>query len=159
MTMKKQMKVSSRGFTLVEVLIVVIIIAILAALLLPRLFPQTERPIITEAQQILGAIKRAQITHGDTTGSDEGLAFNCDGTDDCADDNLTTLGLEIGRGNFSYDCTETDCTATRLGGGTYNGGTITINYGFGNGNGWFSCDGAIYQQVSAADGSKGCTTV
>ena len=59
----------SKGFTLVEVLIVVVIIAILASLVMPRMLAQTKRAITAEAFQVVGAIKRNAERIFDLTGS------------------------------------------------------------------------------------------
>lgn len=49
----------SKGFTLIEVLIVVVILAILAAMLIPRLVGQVDRAAAAEAFQMIGAIRKA----------------------------------------------------------------------------------------------------
>ncbi|HNX69036.1 MAG TPA: prepilin-type N-terminal cleavage/methylation domain-containing protein [Candidatus Omnitrophota bacterium] len=59
----------SKGFTLIEVLIVVVIIAVLAALLIPRMMAQTKKAKAAEAFVIMGVIKRAAQRQHDLTGS------------------------------------------------------------------------------------------
>ncbi|HNX68134.1 MAG TPA: prepilin-type N-terminal cleavage/methylation domain-containing protein [Candidatus Omnitrophota bacterium] len=61
------MRKGTKGFTLIEVLIVVVIIAVLASLILPRMTSQTGRAVIAEGTQMLGVIRRAQITYADIT--------------------------------------------------------------------------------------------
>lgn len=60
---------TKKGFTLVEILIVVVIIGILAALILPRFLTQPLRARLAEGRQMLGAIRRAQVTTMDSTGA------------------------------------------------------------------------------------------
>ncbi|HNX68706.1 MAG TPA: prepilin-type N-terminal cleavage/methylation domain-containing protein [Candidatus Omnitrophota bacterium] len=63
------LKRSSKGFTLIEVLIVVVIIAILASLILPRMTAQTQRARVAEGLQMVGAIKRAAERGGSVSGA------------------------------------------------------------------------------------------
>ena len=53
----------NRGFTLLELLMVVIIIAILASIALPQYFRAAERSRASEALQILGTIRGAELRY------------------------------------------------------------------------------------------------
>ena len=59
----------SKGFTLIEVLIVVVIIAILASLVVPRMIAQVDKARAAEAYQMVGVITRAAYREHDLTGS------------------------------------------------------------------------------------------
>ena len=50
----------TKGFTLIEILMVVVIIGVLASLVLPRYFGQTERAVVGEAVAHLSAIRQAE---------------------------------------------------------------------------------------------------
>ena len=52
-----------KGFTLLELLTVVIIVAILAVIAIPQYFKAAERARATEAVNLLGMIRRAQIRY------------------------------------------------------------------------------------------------
>jgi len=130
--MKSYLKKRQRGFTLVELLIVVVIIVILSALVVPRLIAQPEKAIMAEAHQMLGVLRRAQITRADSTGA----AFvSIDYIGGVATDPAvaTKLGLQanIGVGSFNYDCSGTapvpHCHAQRVGGSDYDGSFVTID--------------------------------
>jgi len=65
-----------KGFTLLELLTVVIIVAILAVIAIPQYFKAAERARATEAVNLLGMIRRAQIRY---------YAEHAYTTDDCSD--------------------------------------------------------------------------
>ncbi len=137
-----------KGFTLIEILIVVIILAVLAAMVLPRFLSQAENAYIAEAQQMLGALRRAETNWCDMTGC--GTTFLVKAvTDTSVDANMTDLGLKgIPATNFSYSCANTGaCTALR--GGAATNGSIVLSMA-----GGFTCT-QKYTNVST-DASKGC---
>lgn len=138
---------NNRGFTLIEILVVVVILAILAALVLPRFFEQSARAEITEAQEMLGALRRAQITYKDVTG---GSYQDVDGTAQDAD--LKIIGMQAipGEAKYNYACVAADseCTATHK---VTAANKITISID----TGAFGCEGG-YAAVDAGDASKGC---
>ncbi len=49
----------SRGFTLIEVMVVIVIIAIMAALIVPRVMSRPDEARVTAARQDIGAIMQA----------------------------------------------------------------------------------------------------
>ncbi|MFH1800193.1 MAG: prepilin-type N-terminal cleavage/methylation domain-containing protein [Candidatus Omnitrophota bacterium] len=112
-----KMKRGSRGFTLIEVLIVVVIIGVLAALIIPRFLTAPEKAIVAEANQMLGSIIRAQQANIDTGGTFITL------TDNATTATWNKLGMQqpnaavvSGAGaKFNYTCTTPNCTAARTG--------------------------------------------
>ncbi len=113
-----------KGFTLIEVLIVIIIIAILAALIMPRLLSQPEKAYVSEANQMLGAITRAQDYYVDSGAGAAWLETSTPG-------NWAILRIQTpGSTHFTYSCASGGpCTAVRIGGGAYDGATITVSVG------------------------------
>src|SRR3989338_4897390 len=67
-------------FTLVELLIVISIIGVLASLFLPRFFGQNERAGVTEPINILGAMRRSEVSYYYENGSYLALPGHCDQT-------------------------------------------------------------------------------
>jgi len=60
---------TSRGFTLLELLVVVVIIGILASLAIPRFIKTTEQARTAEAKQWLGQIRSSEIRYNLENGS------------------------------------------------------------------------------------------
>ena len=133
---------NNRGFTLIEILIVVIIIAVLASLVLPRFLQQTEAGYIAEAQQTLGAIRRAQ-----TTALDVGIAVPALTTANFLA-GVAALGMAaLPQTNFNYSCAAAGATCTAASTRTP-ANTVTLAL-----DGTFSCAGA-YTLISAARGCR-----
>ena len=155
---------NKKGFTLIEVLIVVVIIAVLAALILPRFVGQTERAVIAEGQQILGAMRRGQLNWMDFTGNAAPTDVTSCGFAACnAAANATWARIGVnppneGTGRYNYACTTAsgNCVATRVNdpSGQYAGNTITL----GVVNGTFMCGGAGTTPYSDLGNGRGCTT-
>ena len=59
----KRRKIYSRGFTMIELVVVIIVIAILAAIALPKYNLAVERARATEAMSVLAAIREAQMRY------------------------------------------------------------------------------------------------
>ncbi len=134
----------SKGFTLIEVLIVVIILAVLAALIVPKLLGASENAYIAEATQQLGAMQKAQnvwmdminVANDNTlqvTGQAVGVCGAGAATPCANEATWAALGLQApvpGRAHFSYACTATQCTATRVDAANarVNGNTIIFDY-------------------------------
>ena len=139
---------NKKGFTLIEVLIVVVIIAILASLLLPRLTAAPEKARVAEGLQMLGAIRRAELTNMDASGS-AAYTFTqpADGT---GVGNWTALGFSNLSANslFNYTCNATDCIASRIGAATR---TISMNLA----SGAITC-GAGYTTVQSGGVNVSC---
>jgi general secretion pathway protein G len=57
--MQRKPSINSRGFTLIEVMVVIVIIAILAALIVPRVMSRPDEARVTAARQDIGAISQA----------------------------------------------------------------------------------------------------
>ena len=102
---------NQKGFTLIEIVVVVVVLAILASLILPRFLAQPERVAITEAQETLGALRRAQHARIDL-----GQAVVNSGAANLAAGEWQQLGFAgvPGAGaRFTYACGANSCTATR----------------------------------------------
>ena len=138
-----------RGFTLIELLIVVIIIAVLAALIIPRFLSQPEKAVVAEANQMLGAITRAQTTYVD---SGAGAAW----LDTAVAGNWARIGMTApASARFVYACAAGGpCTATRAAaGGDYSGAEISVDN-----TGVWTCGGGTATKTYTALASGGCST-
>ncbi len=62
-------RLSKRGLTVLEFIIVIIIVSVLASLALPRFFILIERSRTVEAIEMLGRLRRAQLFHKDVYGT------------------------------------------------------------------------------------------
>ena len=142
-----------RGFTLIEILIVVVIIAILAALIIPRFLNQPERAVVAEANQMLGAIGRAQNTYVDSGAGAAWVAL------DATAATWNKIGMQLpATTNFTYTCSTTVCTAARAAGsGNYATDQITITYVAGGSPTWL-CTGGSGTNKYSANTTGGCTT-
>ncbi len=66
----------SKGFTLIEILIVIMILAILASLVLPRILGQVERAKYAEAFAWMGVLRRGAEKMYTLTGQYTGLIYS-----------------------------------------------------------------------------------
>ncbi|OQA56473.1 MAG: Fimbrial protein precursor [Candidatus Omnitrophica bacterium ADurb.Bin277] len=109
----------SKGFTLIEVLIVIVIISVLAALVIPRFTGHGERARAAEAVVTLGALHRAMAQYFDEVG--EYPALNS--TDDI--DRELGIGITVTQGwKFS---TAADGSVTASLGAGEGASSLTLN--------------------------------
>lgn len=149
------MKKNRKGFTLIEIMIAAVIIAVLAVLILPRFMNQTERAIISEAQEQLSAIRRGQKMWQDATGNTGATSeiTLCGAGVDCDEAQWSRIGMSPpSGGSFWYDCQDTTCTAVRVG-GSHDGSSIAISVP----SGFWGC-GGNYEQVDH-DGPGGTSSI
>ena len=105
---------NSKGFTLIELMIVVVIIGILAALAIPRFMRSTTKAKMSEARQLLKQIytmQRAYRQENDT------YTLNGVTASAAAGDAFADIGVEVGASaRYSYamtaDATTFLCTAS-----------------------------------------------
>jgi prepilin-type N-terminal cleavage/methylation domain-containing protein len=105
---------NSKGFTLIELMIVVVIIGILAALAIPRFMRSTTKAKMSEARQLLKQIytmQRAYRQENDT------YTLNGASASAAAPNAFATIGVEVGASaRYIYDMVSTvntfTCTAT-----------------------------------------------
>jgi prepilin-type N-terminal cleavage/methylation domain-containing protein len=134
----------SKGFTLIEVLIVVVIIGVLASLILPRMLSAPEKARVAEGNQMLGTMIRAQQANVDT-----GSTFVAVADADSA--GWSKLGMSMPSSTqkqFVYTCStaNTTCYAVR------NTGTMALSLA-----GAWTCSGDYdYLKVNGVN-SGGCT--
>ncbi len=156
------MKQNQKGFTLIEVLIVVVIIAVLASLILPRMTGQTERAVIAEAQQMLGALSRGQQQWMDMSGSTSGVNWStkCGYSAACVDAEWKKIGVTPpakGTGSFDYTCDTSKCKAARANAtGTYASAYIELYYS-GDNVSSFNCENGYVPIVTSEKNNRGCS--
>lgn len=101
--MLKDIVMSRKGFTLIELVVAVLIIGILAAIAVPRYIRVVEKSRAAEAKNILGLIRAAQVSYG--------LEIDFYTTD------IPSLSLDVPTGGcvpgyyFTYSITDADFTA------------------------------------------------
>jgi prepilin-type N-terminal cleavage/methylation domain-containing protein len=112
---------SSRGFTLIEALVVVIILAIMAAAVLPRLRGQAEKSKTAEAVNIMSSVRHALMSY-----YDEHLHWPDDLAS--ADAMEATLGMTFGAPVYGWSFetikSGTDCTVKAS---NTDGGTLSLD--------------------------------
>lgn len=120
---------SRKGFTLLELLMVVIIIAILASIALPQYIRASEKARASEALQLLGSIRSAQVRY---RALNEGGVYTDNISDLDVDMPISTLWtannavLQLGNNGLNGSA-----VMFRLGTGEYGGQTLGITYGSG----------------------------
>ena len=102
----------SKGFTLVELMIVVVIIGILAALAIPRFMASTTKSKQSEAKQILKQIYVMERAYRQEFDTYWGNGISADAANP---DNFSRIGVQVGptaRYTYSIVCDATTFTAT-----------------------------------------------
>lgn len=135
--MKQRTGVFSRGFTLIEVMIVAAIVAILGAIALPAYNDSVRRGKITEATSALSDMK-LRMEQYNTSNRTYATAPFCGVTAFNTESNAFTIGCVA---------TDTTFTVTATGAGGMTGFTFTINQ-----------DGAKTTQFPAVWASRSCAT-
>ncbi len=123
-----------KGFTLIELLIVIIIIAILASIAVPQFFKVAERARASEAVQVLGALRRAQLRYY----SEHGTLANAISDLDCDMPNTRYFAGNVQPSGPYNGGTEVVASAVRN--TTNNPGFGTYNLSI-HGNGEITCSG------------------
>ena len=88
----------SKGFTLLEILIVIMIIAILASLILPRMVERADRATYAEAFEWMGVMRRGAEKMYTLTGQYTGELSSPMGSGSATIGNWEDLGLKAPRG-------------------------------------------------------------
>ncbi|MBD3216781.1 MAG: prepilin-type N-terminal cleavage/methylation domain-containing protein [candidate division Zixibacteria bacterium] len=111
---KKQSRVNSKGFTLIELMIVVVIIGILAAMAIPRWWKASERTKQSEAKLILKQIFTNQETYfqANTTYFITGSTASAGNPDAFAPIWVEILAGALYEYNIAGDATSFTATAT-----------------------------------------------
>jgi len=112
--MLRKINRNSKGFTLIELMIVVVIIGILAALAIPRFMASTTKAKMSEARQLLKQIYTMQHAY-----RQENDTYTLNGTSAsaAAQNAFADIGVEIGAtARYTYDMVAAvdnfTCTAT-----------------------------------------------
>ena len=148
---------NQKGFTLIEIIVVIVILAVLAAMILPRFLDQGERAVIAEAQNTLGALRRAEAVWQDSAGGGAYLTTTAAGMT-LAEANLLGLRAIPNSANWTYVCAAGApnlCAAQRAGGAAADFISTDID------TGGFACGGAgsRYVLVNPAQPNRGCQPV
>jgi type IV pilus assembly protein PilA len=101
---------NSKGFTLIELMIVVVIIGILAALAIPRFMRSTTKAKMSEARQLLKQIYTMQRAY-----RQENDTYTCNGltASSTAQNTFSPIGVEVGASaRYSYAMTAAANTFT-----------------------------------------------
>ncbi len=125
---------NSKGFTLLEILIVLIILGVIAGIAIPSFQTSVERSRANEAQTNLRLLKEAQTRFFARNGAfaAANLAAGCNNGaqlldfNPYCDQNNATLAVGAGGLNFAYTSGVANSVATRGGAGPCAGNTITL---------------------------------
>ena len=118
-------KLSRRGFTFIEIMVVLIIVGVLASMAIPDFIASTERARAQDAQNNLLSIYAAQLNYYNNNNQAGFFTGTCDDSANCT--LASTLGINIMLIGWTYSCTGNvstfSCTATRS---AISGFTLTV---------------------------------
>ena len=114
----------SKGFTLMELLVVVVLVAILAGIAMPQYFNAVERQRTVEAVGILTSIEKSQMRYAAVNEqyASDFSDLDVDLKSSTTDDNVT--GDSLTTSYFTYTLSNSNVTASRTS-GNY---TLTLSY-------------------------------